>query len=123
VQALAVAFSELLIFDRIDDFIQRRTTPAAPGSKIPSYPSLGPILSKVRDLYALDAIQRDLGWFLTNGVISPALSSEVSIQLQKLCASGPQGIADDALALVNAFGIPDQLVHAPIADDWVEFNK
>jgi acyl-CoA oxidase len=70
-------------------------------------------------LSALDWIEKDLGWFLSEKVISTRMGKKVSVMARGLC----QKIAPDAIDLVNAFGIPDHMRHAPIAGDWIGYNK
>ena len=38
---------------------------------------------------------------------------------RRLCAE----IAPQSLALCDAFGLPDEVLAAPIANDWVKFNE
>jgi len=53
---------------------------------------------------------------LTCSPLPPAI--EVGNAVRALCAS----LAPQALHLVDAFGVPDHMVQAPIALDWHKFN-
>jgi acyl-CoA oxidase len=74
----------------------------------------GPIkdtLSLMRDVYAMEYILRDIGWFLENGYIEPRKSRAIRDLLNELCFEARQ----QALPLVDAWGIPDEVLAAPIA--------
>jgi acyl-CoA oxidase len=71
---------------------------------------LRPALSGVRDLFALSAIQADIGWFLENDWVEPRKTKAIRKLVHDLCSE----VAGDAPALVDAFGIPEQWL-APIA--------
>lgn len=68
-------------------------------------------LALLRDLYAMEYIQRDIGWFLENGYIDPPKSRAIRDLLNELC----EEVREQALPLVNAWGIPDEVLAAPIA--------
>ena len=75
---------------------------------------------KIQDLYENNNIyEQDLGWFVSEGVLSPRLGKEVSEVGRKLCNE----IAPQAINLIDAFGIPEHMRHAPISKDWVEYNS
>ena len=77
------------------------------------------ILSQVAVVFALGCIEGDLPWYLTKGFIC-LKQGEVFSDLvrQQIAALAPQ-----SMNLVDAFGIPDYLINAPIALDWVKFNE
>jgi len=64
-------------------------------------------------------IEKDLGFFLTSELLTLDLGKKVSERIRELC----KRLAPHALPLVNAYGIPPQLMNVPIATDWVKFNK
>jgi acyl-CoA oxidase len=68
------------------------------------------ILERLCDLYALGEIERDRAWFQEHGRISSTRAKAVTRSVNGLCA----GLRDHAEALVDAFGIPDQVLAAPI---------
>jgi acyl-CoA oxidase len=68
------------------------------------------VLAAVCKLHALAEIERDRAWFQEHGRISSTRAKSVTREVNALCA-GLRGAAAD---LVDAFGIPDQLLRAPI---------
>jgi acyl-CoA oxidase len=74
-------------------------------------PSAKALLGKVCDLYALSLIEADKGWFLEHGRISAARSKAVTAEVNRLCGE----LRPHARALVDAFGIPEEWIGAPIA--------
>lgn len=70
-----------------------------------------PWLRSLRQLFALDRIHDDVGWFLENGYLEPAKSKAVRSQVNELCDE----IRPQAVHLVDAFGIPKSCLDAPIA--------
>ena len=76
-------------------------------------PPQADVLASLRDLFALSAIEADLGWFMEQGYIEPAKARAIRTEVNDLCAE----VRAQALHLVEAFGIPDALLGAPIAID------
>jgi acyl-CoA oxidase len=74
-------------------------------------PSLRPTLDRVSALFALSAIHRDAAWFLTKGYLEAGKAEAVRDEIAGLCSE----LRPDAVRLVDAFGIPDALLAAPIA--------
>ncbi len=68
-------------------------------------------LARLRDLFALTLLEENRGWFLENDLLSADASKALPRTVESLCAR----VAPDALALVDAFGIPAQCLAAPIA--------
>ncbi len=67
----------------------------------------------LRLLYALDALSRieeSRAWFLESGLMDPPKTRAVRREVNALCA----GLRPHALGLVEAFGIPDAVLAAPI---------
>jgi acyl-CoA oxidase len=73
--------------------------------------SLKPVLKRACDLFALSQIEMNKGWFLEHGVLTGFKSRAVSRQVDKLCRE----VRDEAVQLVDSFGIPDSCLAAPIA--------
>jgi acyl-CoA oxidase len=73
--------------------------------------SLKPVLKRACDLFALSQIEINRGWFLEHGVLTGFKSRAVSRQVDKLCRE----VRDEAVQLVDSFGIPDSCLAAPIA--------
>ena len=85
---------------------RRATEPAASGQG-----SLQDTLQSLCALFALSRIEADRGWFQESGYLSSGKSKAIRAQVNKLCAE----LRPDAVGLVDAFGIPDELLGAPIA--------
>ena len=61
-------------------------------------------------LYALSTIEKNKGWYLENEYLAGNKTKAIRRLVDKLCAD----LREDADALVNAFGIPEELIVAPI---------
>jgi acyl-CoA oxidase len=72
---------------------------------------LHPLLERLCDLYALAEIERDRAWFQEHGRISSTRAKMVTRAVNRLCAE----LRPHAEELVDAFGIPDEVLAAPIA--------
>ncbi len=70
-------------------------------------------LTRLRDLFTLDRLERDRGWFQEQGYLSGSKAKAIRKQVLTLC----EEVRPEAVALVDAFGIPDALLAAPIALD------
>lgn len=68
------------------------------------------VMQKTIALYALHTIERHHGWFLEHDYLSGQKSKAISRLVDMLCTE----LRPEAAALVEAFGIPDQLLGAPI---------
>lgn len=70
-----------------------------------------PALGRLAALFALWRIEWDRAWFLEVGYLEAAKARAVRSQVGRLCLE----VRDVALDLVDAWGIPDALLAAPIA--------
>lgn len=61
-------------------------------------------------LYAVESIDRQLGWYLSKDLITTDQSCAIPTLLNTLC----ERLVPQALALVDAFELPPELLHAPI---------
>jgi acyl-CoA oxidase len=68
------------------------------------------VLETVCDLHALSIIERDRAWFQEHGRISSTRAKAITREVNALCAE----LRPMAGALVDAFGIPDAVLGAPI---------
>jgi acyl-CoA oxidase len=68
------------------------------------------VLECLCDLYALSELERDRAWFQEHGRISSTRAKMLTRTVNGLCA----GLRPHAEDLVDAFGIPDELLAAPI---------
>ena len=64
------------------------------------------------DLYALSTIEADRGWFMEHGRLTAQRSKAITREVADLCRK-VRPLAED---LVDAFGIPDRLLHADFLD-------
>lgn len=74
-------------------------------------PTVAAMLDSLCDLFALHRIEVDRGWFLEHNYIESAKAKAIRDEVNKLCFE----IRGQAIPLVEAFGIPDELLAAPIA--------
>lgn len=68
-------------------------------------------LERLCCLFALSTIEKNAAWYLESGYIEGVKSKAIRKTVNQLCWE----IRPDAVALVDAFGIPDALLAAPIA--------
>ena len=69
------------------------------------------MLHQLCSLYALNTIEKEQAWYLRHGYLAASKASAIRKQVEALCLE----IRPQATHLVDAFGIPDQLLSAPIA--------
>jgi len=74
-------------------------------------PATAALLDDVCSLYSLSLIERDRAWFLEHGQLTPARAKAVTAGVNDLCRK----LRPHAGLLVDAFGIPDGVLAAPIA--------
>jgi acyl-CoA oxidase len=73
-------------------------------------PGLGDVLATLCQLHALAEIERDRAWFQEHGRISSTRAKMITRAVNGACAE----LRPHAAELVDAFGIPDELLAAPI---------
>lgn len=73
--------------------------------------SLREVLSRLCQLYALSTIERHKGWYLEHDYMLGVKTKAIRKLVNQLCAE----VRKDAVSLVDAFNIPDELLGAPIA--------
>lgn len=95
---LAQAHTERLLLEAFQDGVARA-------------PSLGlsETLGTLSQLFALSRLEADRGWFLEAGYFEPAKSKAIRHQVSDLCSA----VREYAVPLVDAFGIPDDVLKAP----------
>jgi acyl-CoA oxidase len=69
------------------------------------------VLTKLCQLFALSQIDKNKGWYLENGYMDGVKTKAIRKVLNQLCWD----IRENAVPLVDAFGIPDEILGAPIA--------
>lgn len=97
--AAAEAYVERLLIGRSLQRLEQLKDPAASA-----------VMQKVIALYALQTIEKHNGWFLEHDYISGPKSKAITRLVDKLC----EELRPEAKALVDAFGIPEELLHAQI---------
>lgn len=97
--ALAEAFVERITLQATVDAVNKHQ-----GSSIYN------ILRKLRSLYALQTIEKHAAWYLEQDYLASSKSKAIRRQVDHLCAE----LRPEAVALVSAFSIPDDLLAAPI---------
>ena len=70
------------------------------------------VLETVYSLHALHRIEEARGWFLESGLMEPPKTRAIRAEINTLCAA----LRPHARALVDGFGIPDDVLAAPIAN-------
>lgn len=128
IQAFAKSYADRLVADAFLEAISENTGKGDEYKDHPIGPSpltvnatadLEPTLRKLFHLHLLSRIEADMSWFLINGLLSDKSAAEVLNWNRQLCAD----LAPDALNLVDAFGLPDEALAAPIATNWVSYNE
>jgi len=108
VQSIAIAYSERKVFEIC---VQDIKTKAKSTIQKP--------LSIALALFGVYLLNKDIGWFLVSESISTVAAKNLNATYKQLIKQ----FHPYALDLVNSFGIPEHLLTAPVAQDYVEFNK
>ncbi|MCA9739711.1 MAG: acyl-CoA oxidase, partial [Gemmatimonadetes bacterium] len=74
-------------------------------------PGLSEVLKTLYELYALSTLERHRGWFLESGLMEAGKTQAIRALVNARC----RDLAEHAVLLVDAFGIPDALLEAPAA--------
>ncbi|MCH7887074.1 MAG: acyl-CoA dehydrogenase family protein [Candidatus Marinimicrobia bacterium] len=72
--------------------------------------SLHGVLKNLCDLFALSTIEKNKGWYLEHGYLEGVKSKAIRKEVDKLSGD----LSREAVSLVNSFGIPDEILSAPI---------
>ncbi|PAM94981.1 acyl-CoA oxidase [Flavobacterium sp. IR1] len=70
------------------------------------------VLTRLNQLYALAQIEKNKAWYLEDGYMEAVKTKAIRKMVNQLCWD----IRPDAVALVNAFDIPESCLAAPILD-------
>lgn len=98
---LATAHVERVAFEAVQQEVERANR------------SLRPVLALVRDTFWATRVERDLGWFLMNGVVETPKAKGIRYLVNN-CMQEMRPVAEQ---ITNAFAIPDAVLAAPIAFD------
>jgi acyl-CoA oxidase len=96
----AEAHVERLLLEAFDGLVQRCEDE-----------QLRDVLDQLCSLHALAEIERDRGWFQEHGRLSGERSKSVITAVNQLCGA----LRPHAQLLVDAFGIPEEILAAPLA--------
>lgn len=77
------------------------------------------VLTELFLLYSYSKIKEDTVFFSLNNILSKSTLSKMNNKILDLNKS----LGAKSLDLVNSFGIPDWMIHSPMANNWVEYNK
>jgi len=77
------------------------------------------VLRDIVRLYALRRMEVDVSFFLTRKFLTLAAGQSLSEELNRVC----KVLAPHSLAIIAGFGIPEHVIQAPIALDWVKYNE
>eukprot|EP00186_Timspurckia_oligopyrenoides_P000016 CAMPEP_0182441106 /NCGR_PEP_ID=MMETSP1172-20130603/43_1 /TAXON_ID=708627 /ORGANISM="Timspurckia oligopyrenoides, Strain CCMP3278" /LENGTH=700 /DNA_ID=CAMNT_0024635251 /DNA_START=106 /DNA_END=2209 /DNA_ORIENTATION=- len=110
VQKYAMAFAERLGWESL---LEMQSQPYASTNNVRL------ILKVIKDLYFIDCVLRDIAFFVSHGIVKPDEIQGLQARKDELCAK----IGTQLPHLVDAFGIPEKLIAAPIAADWVAYNE
>jgi acyl-CoA oxidase len=79
-------------------------------------PGCRAVLQKLCNLFALSQLEKNRGWYLEQGYMEGVKTKAIRKLVNQLCWE----VRQEAVPLVNAFGIPDALLAAPIARQFSE---
>jgi acyl-CoA oxidase len=99
--ALARAHVERIVLERFRAAVERCRTAEGP--------EIGTLLDTLADLYALARLEADRGWFLESGYMEGSQTRAIRAEVNTLC----RAVRPWAGALVDGFGIPDDVLLAP----------
>jgi len=108
VQDCAKAFAERLVLDAMIKVMDA-----------PENAALKPVLTQIYKLYAADAILQNIPIYLEFGLLSKDDVLALETERRDLCNE----VAEQSMSIVDAFQINDELLSAPIALDWAQYNS
>ena len=76
-------------------------------------------LIELYKVYCLTLIKENIGFFIKENLINKKSYEKVNEELNL----NNKLLAQKSLDLVKSFNIPDWMHHAPIANDWEEYNR
>ncbi|KAJ3021319.1 hypothetical protein HKX48_008795 [Thoreauomyces humboldtii] len=107
IQSLARAYGERISLEQFVAAIERE-----------SDAGVKTVLQTIAHLFACTLITDSLTFFVTNQLITPAGARDL-LELQKLWI---KDVAPNAMDIITGLGVSKDMVFAPIANDWVEYN-
>merc|ERR1711953_1577143 len=110
IQAFAKSYADRIICEAFKEALAGKTGNVDP--------SLVPTLNQILHLHLLSTLEKDLPTFLSAGLLTSAQADMVLTINRRLCSE----LAPSALALIDSFGLPEEMLQSPIASDWVGYN-
>ena len=77
------------------------------------------VLTSVYRLHALNTIQTNLADYILADIVTKEQAGQIRVEFNTLCDE----ISQISPELCDSFAIPEELLSAPIARDWQEFNQ
>lgn len=96
-ESLGMAHTERVLLESFQDAVTRAPSPG-----------VSERLGELCQLFALERLEADRGWFLEAGYMDPPKSRAVRREVDALCRELREG----AVEIVDAWGIPDQILQA-----------
>lgn len=75
------------------------------------------VLEKVFRVFAVDCVKRDIGFYVAQGVVKPQAGANLILAQNSLIKDMAANVDD----LVKLLGVPDDVLYAPIAGDYVGY--
>lgn len=107
IQELATSYGENIVVNQFLKVIEE------------SDDDLKETLIELYKVYCLTLIKENIGFFIKENLINKKSYEKVNEELN----FNNKLLAQKSLDLVKSFNIPDWMHHAPIANDWVEYNN
>jgi acyl-CoA oxidase len=106
VQATAHAYGERIVSGTMNRVIEENEAVAS-------------TLDIIYRMNTINTIKNNLSDLITSGILTIDQASQVNGEFNDLCAT----VGNIAPELIDSFGIPEELLSAPIARDWHQFNQ
>ncbi|CEM15970.1 unnamed protein product [Vitrella brassicaformis CCMP3155] len=107
VQELAEAFAEKRCFEAFADVVFDT-----------KMRKLQPVLLPLLDLYGHMLLHKDAAWLVANSLLTPQEVGELPPEQDRLITQTGQHMGE----YIEGFNVPKDLLFAPIAGDWVNYN-
>ncbi|TRY71177.1 hypothetical protein TCAL_12351 [Tigriopus californicus] len=108
IQAAARSYGDRLIAEQFHNTLQNQDNA-----------DLKEILTQIFSLYLCSTLERNLTQLLTLGIITPEQSVGIKELSNVLCAE----LAPHSMAICDSFALSNEMLSAPIALDWVQYNS
>merc|ERR1712117_109602 len=111
IQAFAKSYADRIICEAFKETLGGKFGPVDPSNV--------DVLNKILHLHLLATLEKDLPTFLSSGLLNSFQAEQVVTINRRLCAE----LAPSALALIESFGLPEEMLQSPIASDWIGYNS